>query len=603
MDKKVIILCFLVLIMSVFVCAENTTDNNNSSKINLAFQCLQNKTRTACDEVKNIQDLSLVILSNPSNVQNCVSILEKNVSKNDKLITLRIRDVAMATLALKSQGKDVSDLKKWLINRTITPTNIHWFIQQYSDGETSCTIKGNETTSFTVGPTNKITLATSNCFNAYKSYWLEIEPSCYGKNFEINCESNYQISIMYTNKILTNKDAPDTFYILGESTSASAYNSLKFKVNSKCFPSKYGDTDCSYEDTLWAAYVLHELGEDITPLLSYLNALSTTSSNEAFLPEAFLVLLNTSSVYEDKLYNLQKSDGSWKAINSNYDEYYDTSLSLLALGLDTENTLLAENWLWYNQGTNGCWNNIRDTALILWSVVKKTGSTGTQTTNYCNVAGYSCVSNILCSTENVKEDLYCAGTNVVCCTENPIKKCTSIGGQVCNTGLVCNGTETVAKDVEKCCIGNCIKETITSTTNTTKSECEEEGYACMSSCGSNYAEVEYDCTGSKICCKRLASTTQTDDEIPVWVWAMIGVVILGVIIIVYIYRERIKMFLFKSKMKNNSNNNPQQGGNTPGSRPPFPPGARPPYPPRRPMYYPPRFYENMNGGNPAGVPR
>lgn len=589
MGKRGFLLIFLLIFLFATVALSQESElNEESQKVDLAFKCLINRTGNSCQNVNTIQDLSLVILTNADNVESCVSKLEQNLSKG--LNSHRVRDVALATLALNNRGKSTNTLKNWLKNRTIVPDNIYWFIQQDSDKETKCTIKyDNLVDEFSVGPTKKITLSKkSSCFEVYKSYFLKVDPTCYGKTFEFNCLEDYTISVMYSDNINSNPLSTNTIYLQDKSKFSSAYSAVRVSVNSKCFPNKVGINTCSYEDSLWATYALSELSEDVRDLFPYLSSASSLASSKSYLPNAFLSIFSgANSVFETELYGEQREDGSWIAPNTAYDKFYDSALALLSLGIKTEQTKKTENWLWFNQEDNGCWggNNIRDTSMILWSVVRKENSTGVFETAYCEAAGYACVPESLCSVENnLGTDFFCSGVGITCCKE-PIKNtCAKMGGEKCATGYTCSGTKAVASDTPDCCLGTCTS--LIPDIDDDKSECEEAGHICLSSCSTGeYERVSYECSGTKMCCKRIYANTP-NEEVPLWIWIMVAILVAGVIVIIFIYKEKIKMLLFKSKVKSNASKSPQPGGS------PVPPYGRPPYPPRRPPY-PPRNYGTL----------
>ncbi len=580
MRKIGVFLLFLLIASFAFVYADEEISETNN-KTNLALECLNEKIGNSCEKTADIQELALTILARPKNVNSCVSRLKANISNNN---LGSIKNTALGIIALKNAGEDVSKMTQWLSNRSIVPIDITWYIQEHSNGESICKVKYNGSSyNFSISPIKKIvSTQLGRCLEIDSSFWFKINPSCYGTTFEFSCESDFKTNIMYSSSSNQN-----TFYVLDNTQSANSYGSIKMKVDSKCFPKRFGETICSYEDTLWAVYALHFLGKDISSYLPYLNAMAINNKN--FLPYAFLTLVNSesSNSFSSQLLEEQKTEGNWFASGSAYNKFYDTALALLALGVNNEMTQKAESWLWYNQNSqNGCWaNSVRDTAIVLWSLSEKETLIPLLDVTYCEIAGFYCVLNSQCSSVNdLGNQYYCSGSEYTCCKESPIKSCSASGGKTCASGYTCSTTPIRTTDSDNCCIGNCLKEEVIPTK--TVSECENEGFLCMSSCNSEYyTTVSYNCdSSSKICCKRLPSSNG-DDEVPFFIWIIVFAILIAVGIMIYIYREKIKLMFFKSKIKKNSKDGNSNNMSSSG-RPPFTPGNHPGIygnvPPRRP---------------------
>jgi len=574
----ILIILLMVFFSMCFVIAEDETVND--SRVQRAFDCLEAKVGGGCADTDNIQEIALTILATPDNVYDgCVNKLKANVQNNN---LGSVRDTALGILALKHAGEDYSVLETWLLGRAINPKDIIWYLQQDSDSETNCSLKYNSSSyNFNVKKTKKIDSQDLGvCFSPVSSsFWLEINPICYGTNFEVACDKDFITNLLYF-------DArhKETFYVLDNTEEVGAYGSANIMVKSKCFPSSANSAQCSFEDTAWGAYVLSLLGYDVSSFLPYITAAST--ENKQFSPNVFLYLLDPlNTEISTQLIKEQNTNGLWW---NGVSKYYDTGLVLLALGMNQEQTRRAEDSLWFTQADNGCWANKQlDTAMILWAVERRDGVVDSSEI-LCEDAGYYCTPESACSVDDdIGSSYFCDGGITTTCCKNPVVNlCSDAGGVECATGKVCSSKEIKTKDSDFCCTTSCVSPETEEEDE--DSECILANHRCLSSCDSQYYEpVNYDCDGSKICCKMLPSQ-DNEEGVPWWIWILVGSIVIVLVVIGIIYKEQIKLLLFKSKSKmdKNPSGNNLNGGIPPRpGQPPFPP-SRYGVPPRRPM--PPR---------------
>ncbi len=564
-----------LLIFSVSFTLADDTIINETSNVERAFACLEEKVGPDCKEIENVREIALTILAKPDNVYNgCVKKLQTKI-KNDNLGS--VRDTALGVLALKHAGKDYDELVEWLEDQVINSNDIIWYLQQDSEEASKCSLKYNSTTSFfEVKETKKIeSVSLGECFSPTSSkFWLEVIPKCYEKEFEIGCDKGFIANLLYFNK-----KNPEVVFVSDNTQEGGANEFVKLKVNSKCFTSG-SSKECSFEDTIWGAYVLSELNKDTSAFLPYITAMA--EDNKGFSPYVFLYLLNPLNSINILEPDTNTEIGFWH--KKAYDKYYDTSLVLLVLGINQEQTRNAENAIWFNQGDNGCWvNSVKDTAMILWATEQRQGL-NEPTTAKCEDAGFICVPSLECSVDDDLGDKYfCEGTANICCNKRPVT-CKESGGQICEEGKVCSTTVKKTEDTDSCCLGSCNNPEVDS--DDPEEECVTAGFKCLTSCDSKYyEEVSYACDGNSVCCKRFPSSDPEEDSVPWWIWVLIIAIVVALGIIVYVYREQIKLLLFKSKSKMGKgpvSNNPSNGSVPPGygGRPPMPPG-RYRAPPRR----------------------
>ncbi|MFA5061118.1 MAG: hypothetical protein WC494_02290 [Candidatus Pacearchaeota archaeon] len=579
MKKEGIFLLVLLLLIFPIISAQNSTINSTETedKIEKGFECLEAKAGD-CSSLTN-QEIALTILATPDEIfDDCVEELQDRESSDN---WGNVRDTALAVLALKHAGKDTQDSEEWLLGKSRTPTELIWYMEEDSEGETQCHI-GYDSTDYliTLGENKKIDQNAGSCLTrAQSNFWLQIAPECFGKEFTLECDKDFIGTLLYKNK-----NSP-TIYVLEGTKSAQAYGSMEIKVNSKCF----GDTSsCDYEATLWATFALLKTGYDVEEYFPYIIAMSET--NKRYLPDAFIYMVTNYEGYATKLASAQKLGNYWEADSTAYSRYYDTSLAILSLGgSSSEQITNAKSWLLFSQGSDGCWQgSVRDTAIALWALEGRSGknSEGGGIT-YCSQAGYYCIPSSECPTEqDVGDAYYCSVQSETCCMSENLKSCSGYSGSVCGSNEVCTGNERKATDTEKCCTGECVERP-------TETECESMFYSCRGSCLETEEEISYSCNSGQVCCR---TKTETEKSL-VWKWILIIGILVVLIIIGYLFREKLKLLWFKLKIKFKKDKG--GGSSPPGGPPRFPPQQqRPPYR----QGFPP-LRNNQNPVNQRRIPR
>ncbi|MAH50070.1 hypothetical protein CMI37_29895 [Candidatus Pacearchaeota archaeon] len=594
--KKIGVFVILLLVFSLFPLAiadDNASDNNSAinnsdndpdtttsqqdpSKIEKGFECLEEKVESDCSGAGTVSEIALTILATPDNVfDECVDEL-KNKESGDNFGT--IKDTALAVLALNHAGEDTEEAEKWLISQNTTPDDLIWYLEQDSNQATQCKISYNSNDyTINVNDNKKIDSNAGSCLTrAQSNFWLKIAQSCFDEEFQVSCNKNFIATLLYKNQ-----NSP-TIYPLSGTASEPAFGTIPLKVRSKCFPSSAGGNTCDYESTAWAALALSEKDYNIEEFIPYIVAMS--DSNKRYLPNAFIYMLTNYDDYATNLIQDQNLGNYWEAPASAYNKYYDTALALISLSSSSaEQVVKSKDWLLFSQASNGCWaNSIRDTAIVLWALEGRSGrgGGGSGGVTRCSQANFFCIPKTDCPSEDdVGNNYFCSSLSDTCCKTENLKSCSEYGGTTCASDKICTN-EKKAIDTDECCVGECTDRPVTV-------ECEEFGYICKDSCSDNQEEVGYDCGAlGGFCCR----TTPGDEEGAWWIWLLIILIVVVLAAIIWVFRARLKLFLFKFKSKFQKQKSPKGGSpaaprGPPGfpPRPGFPPIRRQPAPARRPV--------------------
>ncbi len=545
MKKEGFIIIFIVgLFISLLTIPIVFAQDENIDK---AYSCLESKVKNNCP--KSVEEQAFTVLS----IGKCSSELKDKGEDNEcwPAGVCRLKDTALAILALNKIGKDTENAENWLLEQKKIPKDLVWYLEIDSNGETECKISynGKEKT-ISIGEDKKISGFPGACLSlAQDDYWLKIDKDCYDVNFTISCNRDFKTTLLYK------KTTGSTIYVSSRTNTAAAEGSTEEKVNSFCF----GQTSCDYEGSLWATLALSNRGYDIASFLPYLIAME--DENEKYFPSAFLFIITDYDEYFSKI--IDKANNYWKITDSPYSLYYDTALALLALyGTPSEQIETAKEYLFSVQDEEGCWNGIRDTAFLLYALnPKKTLAIEGGDIDYCDDYGYYCVSPLECSMEDKLDNFYCYGGKVCCKTQPKEETCYEKGGVECGEDQKCTGAIVPASDTDKCCKGSCItKEEIT--------ECEEEGFECRYDCFADEEKKEFNCGADKVCCgKKLVEEKKSYW----WIWLLIILIILVILAIIFRNQLRIWIFRFKNKFR--------KGGvvstTRPRGFPPFPQETKP----------------------------
>ena len=157
--KKGVTLLFILLLVSVLafsVLAQNDGEGTTmqGNEIDKAYTCLENKVEGKCDTLTaEEQAFALLALAYDSGIQSeCKADLKDNSKDNEcwPKSGCKLRETALAVLALNYVSSDASDAEDWLLTKNKTPSDLTWYLQIDADDATSCklTYSGNVLFSF-----------------------------------------------------------------------------------------------------------------------------------------------------------------------------------------------------------------------------------------------------------------------------------------------------------------------------------------------------------------------------------------------------------------------------------------------------------------------
>jgi len=538
MKKQVLLLSILVLSLLFtlqFTLADENlsvdTSDNEQSKVNKAYDCLEEKVKDDCSS--SLEDNIFTLLA----INKCKDEVVSE-SKNNKECWpksgCKIKSTAQAILALDESGISTSDAEDWLLSQEEIPQNMIWYLEIESPEATTCkiTYDSNQYT-INIGEDKRINSGAGSCLSLSEGgWWLRISQACYHKEFEISCDKQFLTTLLFK------KTTSSTIHVSDKTSSASAEGTTTEIINSSCFSQ---GTSCDYEGSLWAALVLNHLDYDISSYIPYLVVMA--DENEKYLPESFLYLLTGYTDFRTNLLLKQKNN-YW---DESDDKFYDTALALYPFQYEElQEKTNSKDWLLEIQGKDGCWDggNIRNNAFILYSIWPKGGyANGDDDDDDCEDAGYYCMSEINCEGQILSE-YTCSGVFKCCDTPKSLDTCVEQGGEICNSEQSCVGGTTVeASDLnygETCCVGG-----ICEVPSPQQSDCEINNGICRSyECDEDEEEsFSYTCDYGDKCCIQ-----KTDDGKSYW-WIWLLVLLIILVVLAIIFRDKLRPYYIKIKSK------------------------------------------------------
>jgi hypothetical protein len=588
--KKRVVLAYSIIIALLalsFISAAN--DTVSSDPYSSSYTCLKSQIDSRGYSSLTIEELasSLLALGYDGARQSAlVSELEKRKSSENcwPSSSCTLRETSLVLLAYNYIGKNVDAIKNWLLNQTMSTKDLTWFLQIETTNKSDCTITYD-------GSQKKISISEQkivsgnlgSCLKlAYNGYWLEVANSCYDKDFNISCNSDFLTSTFYK------KTSGSTLFLTTATKSAPPNGATTQRIDSLCFKQS---GSCNYEGSLWAITAITKKDSSFkNKVLPYLLTLSSETVNTRLMPSAFLYSLTGFDEYFSELTSLQNSKGYWQASSDSAKRYYDTAIGLFGMSIhkDSEQFIAAKDYLLDPSVLGqGCWNsnNIRDTSLLLYTLDGKTAaSTNSGDTTRCSdyaSQGYSCLSSTECDNVNgsALSNFYCYAGLICCSKSQPSEKtCSEKNGVKCTLGQECSSGNLVSSsDSSLCCIDGTCEEPIIPPT----SACESASFRCKALCDSENEDEKYlQCSSSDLkCC---SPKRRSEQKSYWWLWLLLILIILVVLAI--IFRNQIQMWVFR--LKNNFSKKPI----APQQRPPYPMQnqprqfvPRPMMPPARPI--------------------
>lgn len=593
MNKRgiVLVVVFLLAFFLINFVYATTNSSQNSTNLDKAYQCIQNKTGDDCSKL-TVDEQASVLLSK-GNYKNCVDAFLKN-SDNQQCWpsgNCNIKSTSIALLALDRAGQNTDTIKAWLLNRSKVASDLTWYIQIDSSSATSCKVSY-DTHQYTVqiDSSKQVLSGAGSCLSVSENnFWLKISSNCLDKSYTISCDKDFTSTLLYKSS------TSDTIHVSQNlHTEVSGGESIE-QVTYMCFKS---GPSCDYEGSLWAILALNKKGVDTSPYIPYLDSL--VDQNENLFPEAFLYAITGSDTYLNAIVTNNFKGNFWNV--GTYGKYISTALGFIALQSQTSDQVDSAKAYLTNgktQDINGCWGSVKETGLLLYTGWPSSSSSTTTTTQCskdsdCGI-NQKCLNNVCVTTSNQQDcaasgkycittsqcnqaqgliftNLQCPALGDICCSQNyQVQSCSALSGIICQSDETCNGDSKTASD-GLCCLGSC---TPIQTQNTTYTCTTNTQNTCTSSCAGT-VDTSLTCPGNQFCCQPQQSST-------LWIWILL--ILILIVIIAIIFRKRLQLFYFRIK------NNFRKGSGPRENRPPFsPPGAgqrmipRPMFPvPRQPV--------------------
>ncbi len=591
MNKRGLIVLSILLIIAFFPLISAQTNSNKTSLDN-AHQCIEDAVADDCSKLTHEEQISVLLAK--GNYKSCRAELLEN-SQNEECWpkgSCKVKDTSMALLALEKSGANTNKVKNWLLNQTKPASDLIWYLQIDTQSASSCDVKyDGRTYRVSVGADKKVSSSAGSCLPISENgYWLRIANNCLEKEYTISCDKDFSSTLLYKSQ------TSSTIHVSQNINSEVAGGESNEQVNYKCF--KQG-TVCNYEGSLWAVLALYKSDVDTSIYLPYLGAF--IDDNPQYFPEAFLLIVTDSEDYLTSVLTDNYKGDFWNV--GSYGKFYNTALALLSIsGRDTPEEEKVKEYLLNGktQNSNGCWNNVRDTGLLIYSGWPtgfssggsgdecdadsdcssgeecingqcKTSGSGSQS---CTSNGKYCIPKSDCVAEGglVFSDLECDFFSEVCCSENvELKTCLEIpGADICADNEECPGNRLNSLDLGYCC-----SETCTPRSEPQEYTCESSGGTCASSCLSDEEQKFGEtCPSNQICC---ADKTKTSGSYW-WIWVLLILIVL--VIIAIIFRKKLSGVLFKFR------SGFRKGGSPSETRPPFSPPRTGPQTFSRPIQRP-----------------
>lgn len=556
----VVVSLILITFFSLIIVSAATNVTNSSSIEDKALSCIVNKVSPSVNvdncATLSVEEQAFVVLTTGKCSQSLISKSSNNECWPSSSCDLR--QTAIASLALNSvKGRN------YLASKNITPSDLNWYVQLDTDGESKCSVSYNSKSyTFRILDDKRIDSISSSCLKTSRDgYWLGVDRSCLPYSFEFTCDKDFTSNTVYSKK------NEEKYYLSSDTKSSSADGKVSHQINSYCIADR---GKCDYEGTAWTALLASINSGDFEQYMPYL--ISFSDENSRLGSYAFLYQLTGFSQYYSLMQKYQKDSGYFD-FSSPYKKGYDTAITMMSIGTSSSNELsLIKDWLSESQDVNGCWGSLRDTAFLLYAgwPSRAVPSSGPSLTQTCSSKGGYCLTNSECSSVSGSlMDYSCAGASICCSKNIAIPSCSAKGGVLCSSSQSCSGSVVPSSDLGTCCVsGSC------NTESTSVSDCESIGYSCLiGSCFSDQELKPYSCgTESRVCCGDITQASNTtSNSSSWWIWVLIIAIIIIALLIIF----RKKVFRSGSVSEGSVNKTRPPFGGLGNSMPQFTPLRRP----------------------------
>jgi len=544
-----ILVIFLLASLSGVLAAENFSE---SKMIDNAYTCLNHQIGNKTCEKMTTEEL---IFSTMATGECQAQLKDKAQKSNDELECwpkdgCDVKTTSQAMMALNLDDKESEIIIDWLNTKRIVPKDMEWFLQIDTENATTCkiTYEGNSYNT-EILENKKFTNSAGSCLNPTDSgFWLQIQPNCLEKEFEVSCDKRFISSLLFKEL------GSNTIQVSKETNSEPDGGTSIEKINSFCFSK---GISCDYEGTLWATASLGKLDYNLLPFVPYL--ITAKETNKNIFSQPLLYILTKYDEYKLDIIDRQVNDEYWLSENG---KYFATAMALFPF-FNTEFTEKTNAIKWLNtvQNKEGCWDegNIVSNGFLLssispndWGKNGDGGGRGQVTPdNDCISLGYYC-DTFIGHRDSPLEGYSCRGASQRCYENNPNeeKSCSKIGGEICQSSERCSISTVSSSDGECCVAATC---DIIPDKPQTINECEDAGGSCAQSCSSGEYEDNFyldSCVDSgSVCC-----LPEQKKSNYIWLWILFVLIILVVIAI--IYKDKIKEQIIKMKSKKKDGDEP-----------------------------------------------
>ncbi len=336
--------------------SDNGSFNNNIIDTAIALLALDKAGAT------EITDKTVNYILSQENVQHCFPTR-----------SCKIKDTALAIIALRQHGEDISKIVEWLENAQSTAAlSGTWYLEVITTGSGTCTVE--YTNRINQEVKREIEVKEGKFPSCYDSTFLDLN-SCLeagittipALTLDVDCtniDSSSVISLVY-------RDGND-FYL----TDVASGPVHTVALQNGCFGTRFGSF-CSYEDSLYAAWAL-DAAQSNADISFYLKQAYDQNNP---LHSSLLYLKNPQAIYLNNLIQKQNKDGSFNR------DIYTTSLALLSLSNSQkqEEAQKASDWLKTKQQTDGSLGSVLNTAMALYAMQDISGIAGYCGDGSCNV--------------------------------------------------------------------------------------------------------------------------------------------------------------------------------------------------------------------------
>ena len=283
-----------------------------------------------------------------------------------------VRNTALGLMSLYISNNQYDKEKEWLMGSLTSGLKTgEWLLEIESSVNGTCSLKytvnnNPVTKTFEVREDNTVLNENGNLVN--DKYYLNIAKDLSaslletsGNVIDVDCSQivgNVILSVIY-------KEGSN-YYIL-ESIPSSTYQVV---LGNGCFANVNGGKNCDYESSLYAAWVLTEMGNDLNNLgvQAYLESeLDNNDLHRAMLVRILQKAYDVKDRYLKLIEENQRNDGAWST-----GDIFISAFNLYAMKGAAEYSdvvQLAADYLQKSKKTDGSWNqDVKDTSMALISL-------------------------------------------------------------------------------------------------------------------------------------------------------------------------------------------------------------------------------------------